>query len=120
VANSVLLALSGSSQTTPTYWLDPSSGVQYLVNVRVPEPATTTCRGSNRCRSGASVPGTGNGQILSNLATVSRTTSQPIFSHYNVMPVVDVSRTLGPETGRSPHRHQTYHREAKKTAPKRC
>src|SRR4029077_13947631 len=42
VAGSVLLALSGSSQVTPTYWLDYTTGVQYLVNVRVPERQTTT------------------------------------------------------------------------------
>ncbi len=37
VANSVLLNLSGSSQVTPTYWLNPSIGIQYLLNVRAPE-----------------------------------------------------------------------------------
>ena len=36
VANSVLLNLSGSSQVTPTYWLNPSIGIQYLLNVRAP------------------------------------------------------------------------------------
>src|SRR6202165_1235594 len=40
VAGSVMLALSGSSQVTPTYWLDSATGVQYLVNVRVPETQT--------------------------------------------------------------------------------
>src|SRR5713101_623084 len=95
VAGSVLLALSGSSQVTPTYWLDPSSGVQYLVNVRVPESGTTTLSELNSMPVSASTPGTGNGQLLSNLATVSRTTSQPIYSHYNVMPVVDVFGSVG-------------------------
>src|SRR6202165_3488762 len=74
VASSVLLGLSGSSQVTPTYWLDPSSGVQYLVNVRVPEPATTTLSGLQSMPISASMPGMGNGQVLSNLATFDRTT----------------------------------------------
>src|ERR1700716_2102605 len=100
VASSVLLGLSGSSQVSPTYWLDPSSGVQYLVNVRVPEPQTTTLSALQSMPISASFPGAGNGQVLSNLASFSRSTSQPIFSHYNVMPVVDVfggvgSRDLG-------------------------
>jgi multidrug efflux pump subunit AcrB len=100
VASSVLLGLSGSSQVTPTYWLDPNTSVQYLVNVRVPETRTTTLSDLSSMPISASTPGTGNGQILSNLATISRTTSQPIYSHYNVMPVVDVfggvgSRDLG-------------------------
>ena len=38
----------------------------------------------------ASTPGTANGQILSNLASFSRITSQPIYSHYNIIPVVDI------------------------------
>jgi hypothetical protein len=33
----VLLSLSGSGQTAPSYWVDSATGVQYLVNVRAPE-----------------------------------------------------------------------------------
>jgi multidrug efflux pump subunit AcrB len=90
VASSVLLALSGSSQVTPTYWLDPTNGIQYLVNVRVPETRTTTLSELNSIPLSASKPGTGNAEVLSNVATTSRITSQPIYSHYNVIPVVDV------------------------------
>jgi multidrug efflux pump subunit AcrB len=119
VANSVLLALSGSSQVTPTYWLDPSSGVQYLVNVRVPEPATTTLSGLESMPISASVPGMGNGQVLSNLATFRRTTSQPIYSHYNVMPVVDVFANVGArDLGGVLTDIRPIIADAKKTAPK--
>jgi multidrug efflux pump subunit AcrB len=38
----------------------------------------------------ASVPGTSGGQLLANLATVTRTTVPPVFTHYNVAPVIDV------------------------------
>jgi multidrug efflux pump subunit AcrB len=118
VASSVLLGLSGSSQVTPTYWLDPTTAVQYLVNVRVPETRTTTLSDLASMPISASKPGAGNGQLLSNLATVSRTTSQPIYSHYNVMPVVDVfggvnSRDLGGVLGDI----KPIIAEAKKTAP---
>src|SRR5467141_649055 len=119
VAGSVLLALSGSSQVTPTYWLDPAKGVQYLVNVRVPEPATTTLSGLESMPISASVPGAGNGQILSNLATFGRTTSQPIYSHYNVMPVVDVVANVGArDLGGVLADVKPIVSEAKKTAPK--
>ncbi len=118
VAGSVLLALSGSSQVTPTYWLDPSSGVQYLVNVRVPESGTTTLSELNSMPVSASTPGTGNGQLLSNLATVSRTTSQPIYSHYNVMPVVDVFGSVGSrDLGGVLSDIKPIIAQAKKTAP---
>jgi multidrug efflux pump subunit AcrB len=100
VAGSVLLSLSGSSQVTPTYWLDYTTGVQYLVNVRVPERQTTTLSELRSMPLSASKPGTGNGQILDNVTDVTRITSQPTYTHYNVIPVVDVyggvgSRDLG-------------------------
>jgi Cu/Ag efflux pump CusA len=90
VAGSVLLALSGSGQVNQSYWLDPTSGVQYLVNVRVPEYQTTTLSDLQSLPLSASRPGAANGQVLSNVADVSRIESQPIYSHYNVIPVVDV------------------------------
>jgi multidrug efflux pump subunit AcrB len=43
----------------------------------------------------ASKPGTGNGQILDNVTDVTRITSQPIYTHYNVIPVVDVYGGVG-------------------------
>ena len=90
VASSVLLALSGSSQVTPTYWLDPSNGIQYLVNVRIPEPETTTLSALQSIPLSASMPGKDNGEVLNNVADVTHTTRQPIYSHYNIMPVVDI------------------------------
>src|SRR5258707_6060372 len=43
----------------------------------------------------ASKPGTGNAQILDNVTDVTRITSQPIYTHYNVIPVVDVYGGVG-------------------------
>jgi multidrug efflux pump subunit AcrB len=90
IAGSVLLSLSGSTQVQPAYWLDSSIGVQYLLNIRAPEYRMTSLSDLNSMPLTAGVPGTGNEQLLANVATFSRTNSQPIYSHYNVMPVVDV------------------------------
>lgn len=100
VAGSVLLNLSGSSQVQPGFWLDTQVGVQYFVNVRVPEYRMTSLSDLNSMPVTAGTPGTGNEQLLANVATFSRTMSQPIYSHYNLLPVVDVfggvgSRDLG-------------------------
>lgn len=43
----------------------------------------------------AGVPGSGNEQLLANVATFSRTNSQPIYSHYNLVPVIDVFGGVG-------------------------
>ena len=91
VAGSVLLSLAGSSQVQPSYWLDTTTGVQYLVNIRAPEYRLESLAALQSMPiSAPSTPGMANGQILSNLASFSRTTSQPIYSHYNIIPVVDV------------------------------
>ena len=100
VASSVLLNLSGSTQVQPTFWLDSHIGVQYLLNIRVPEYRMTSLSDLNSMPVTAGVPGTGNEQLLANLVTFARTNSQPIYSHYNLVPVVDVfggvgSRDLG-------------------------
>src|SRR3989475_5386721 len=43
----------------------------------------------------AGIPGSGNEQLLANVASYSRANSQAIYSHYNVMPVIDVFGGVG-------------------------
>jgi multidrug efflux pump subunit AcrB len=95
IAGSVLLNLSGSTQVQPTFWLDSRIGVEYLLNIRVPEYQMTSLSDLNSMPVTAGTPGTGNEQLLANLATFARTNSQPIYSHYNVVPVVDVFGGVG-------------------------
>ncbi len=90
VANAVLLSLSGSGQVQPAYFIDPGPGIQYLVNVRVPERAMDSLNTLNAIPITASQAGEGDAQLLANLATVSRTNGPPVISHYNIMPVIDV------------------------------
>ena len=73
VANSVMLSLSGSGQVSPVYWMDPRVGIQYLVNIRVPEHRMDSLAALNAIPINASQPGQGNEQLLANLATVTRT-----------------------------------------------
>src|SRR3954470_16599435 len=90
VAGSVLLSLSGSGQTAPSYWVDQTTGVQYLVSVRAPEYRVASLDALQALPVSASQPGAANGQLLTNLASFTRTNSQPIYSHFNIIPVVDI------------------------------
>jgi len=83
VANSVLLSLSGSSMVSPGYWMDEKHGVQYQINIRVPEYAMDSLETFK------STP-IAQGQILDNLATIRRTNGPPVYSHYNIVSVIDV------------------------------
>jgi multidrug efflux pump subunit AcrB len=90
VAGSVLLSLSGSGQVQPAYWIDPRLGIQYLVNIRAPEYRMDSLGALQVIPISASRPGEGNGQLLANLATLTRQTGPPVISHYNILPVIDV------------------------------
>jgi multidrug efflux pump subunit AcrB len=88
VANSVLVSLSSSGQVSPNYWLDPASGVSYLIAVQMPEFRVASM---DDVRSTPLASARGNApQLLSNLAAVERATTQMSSSHYNVQPVLDI------------------------------
>jgi multidrug efflux pump subunit AcrB len=100
VANSVLLTLSGSSQTQPNYWINPKNGVQYPVNVRVPEYTMNSVDALNSMAITGSQAGKADAQLLANLALLKQTDTSPIYCHYDVQPVLDVyagvdGRSLG-------------------------
>src|SRR5579883_553245 len=90
VANSVLLSLSGSGQVQPVYWMNRANGIQYLINIRVPEHRMDSLSALNAIPINASSPGQGDVQLLENLASFHRTVGPPVISHYNIIPVVDV------------------------------
>jgi multidrug efflux pump subunit AcrB len=87
VAGNLLVALSGSSQTSPTFWLDPKSGVSYSVAVQSPQYRISSIADLQNIP----VAGTGRApQIMGNLATVSRGAQLGSISHYNAQPVIDI------------------------------
>lgn len=90
VASDVLVSLSSSGQTSPTYWLD-KRGVQYLVAVQTPQYAIGSIDDVN-----ATPLSTGGGrpQLLSNVASLSRTTGPANITHYNVARTFDVQANV--------------------------
>ena len=89
VADSLLISLSSSGQVAPNQWLNPQNGVNYNVAVQTPQYAVSTFDSMQR----TPVTAEGGGQttqLLDNLATLQRTTSEEIESHYDVQPVIDV------------------------------
>ena len=119
VANSVLLSLSGSGQVSPSYWMDQKFGVQYLINARVPEYAMDSVETLNSSPVNAGTDGAGSGQILANVASISRTTVPPVFTHYNVAPVIDVFGNVdGRDLGGVLHDIQPLVKQANKDLPR--
>jgi len=107
VAQSILVALSGSFQTTPNFYLDPRTGVSYNVAVQTPQyrldsladlrslPITGS---SQQTASPGAGGGAGNGvpgvpapvNVLGNVSTIDPGTELGTVSHYNVQPVLDI------------------------------
>jgi multidrug efflux pump subunit AcrB len=88
VASNVLLALSGSGQVAPNFWMDPKTGVEYPVLVQTPQYRLENL-GSLGRTSVSSTP-IGGDQILRNVSQTTRTVSPLTVSHFNNQPVMDV------------------------------
>ncbi len=88
VANNMLVSLSGSFQTSPTFWLNPSNGVSYNIAVMTPQYRIDTLQ--SLMNTPISGPSTNQSQILANLAAVSPVTTPAVVNHYNIAPVVNV------------------------------
>src|SRR6185437_14055446 len=88
VASNMLVSLSGSFQTQPSFWIDPRTGTQYNVVAQTPQPQLESINAL------ATTPLTngsgGTSQMLANVATFQRSASPAVVSHYDATPVLDI------------------------------
>jgi multidrug efflux pump subunit AcrB len=88
VASNMLVSLSGSFQTQPSFWIEPKSGTQYNVATQTPQYDLQTLNDL------ATTPlTTGSGgpeQLLANVASFSRGVGPSVVSHYNATPALDI------------------------------
>ncbi len=86
VAQSVLVSLSGSFQTSPNFWLNPKNEVTYQMAVQAPQYHMTSMQDL------MTIPVTSpqGPQLLSNLVQVYPVSRAASVNHWNVAPVIDV------------------------------
>ncbi len=100
VGQNVLIALSGSSQTAPAFWLNPQNGVVYNVVVQSPQYKVDSIDAllgltvgmtpnANSGVNGSLLPTTQT-QLLGNLVDVGVGRQLPIVSRYNIQSAIDV------------------------------
>jgi len=104
VDQSLLVALSGSFQTSPNFYLDPKNGVSYSIATQAPQygvdsvaalqslPITgsSTTKVTNDAAS-TGAPGAAQPvQVLGNLAQIEPGTQLGTVSHYDIQPVLDI------------------------------
>ncbi|CDZ75903.1 Cation efflux system protein CusA [Legionella massiliensis] len=93
VASNLLISLSGSFQTAPTFWLSPVNGVSYPLVTQTPQYVLDSLQA---LRNIPIVQLTGQAplQILGAVADVNRTVVDADESHYNVQPVIDIFASI--------------------------
>jgi CzcA family heavy metal efflux pump len=87
VAQNLLISLSGSYQTQPTYWLDPKTGVSYNIDAQTPQYRSDSLQDLENISIAGTNPGSA---ILANVGHLSRGAEMGLVSHYNVQPVIDI------------------------------
>jgi multidrug efflux pump subunit AcrB len=117
VASNMLVSLSGSFQTAPSFWVDPKSGTQYQVVTQTPQYRMQSLNdlGNTPLSGGIN----GSSQILSNLAAVHRSVAPAVVSHYNAAPAIDIYGSVdGADLGYVAAELNQIIAEAKKDLPK--
>src|SRR5246500_515843 len=96
IANNLNVSLSSSEQVTPNFWTDLTKGIPYYLVVQTPEPQvaslnalTNTPVSTALSPQGDPVPG-----LLSNVATVTRTSLPTNANQANIQPVYEVYANL--------------------------
>ncbi|HZS11419.1 MAG TPA: efflux RND transporter permease subunit [Nitrospirales bacterium] len=92
MADNLLMTTAGSQQVDQIYWLDPSTGMSYLINVYTPQPQinsvnsikTIPVTSANKSATDTDV------QLLGNLAEITPTGTPGVITHGNIMPLFDV------------------------------
>ncbi|CAG9242100.1 AcrB/AcrD/AcrF family protein [Burkholderia diffusa] len=104
VAQNMLISLSGSSQTTPSFWINPRTGVQYPLQIQTPQyniASIDDLLGTPISASGRTGMPL---QLLGNLVQIHPVSNPAVITHYNIRPAIDLyvsveGRDLGSVAG---------------------
>jgi multidrug efflux pump subunit AcrB len=90
VTNSLVINLAGSSQVSPTFWLNPTNGVSYPIVLQTPQYHLDSLNAL------ANLPISSVGgapQTLGALATFKRNTGNAVVSQYDIQAMVQINAT---------------------------
>ena len=102
LAQNVLLPLSGSAQTSPSFWLNPSNNINYSIQVQAPQakieslddllrlPVGPSTAPASAAYAAANTLGGRGPQLLGNLVTVTPTAEFAILTRYNILPSINI------------------------------
>jgi multidrug efflux pump subunit AcrB len=89
IARNLLISLGGSFQTSPTFWVDPRTGVSYSIATQTPQYRADTLQDLVNIpvtnTTGAAAP-----SLMASLVSVKRGAGMAVESHYDIAPVIDI------------------------------
>ncbi|GLQ90121.1 efflux RND transporter permease subunit [Dyella flagellata] len=99
VASNLLTALAGSSQVSPTFWVDPKTGISYGITTQTPQYRLDSLQAlknlpihslSGNGAASSSSSGSTVSQTLQNLVDFSRSEGPAVVTHYSTRPTMDL------------------------------
>jgi len=88
LASSLLVSLSGSFQTTPTFFLNWQNGVNYNLATQTPQYRIQSLHDIQNIP--ITSPSTTRPGILADVASITRASETAVLSHYDIRRVVDI------------------------------
>ncbi|MES1261313.1 MAG: efflux RND transporter permease subunit [Acidobacteriota bacterium] len=88
IASSMLVSLSGSFQTTPTFFLNPQNGVSYNVVTQTPQYRINSLQDLQNVPISSRTAA--HPEILGDVSAISRGNALAVVNHYNIHRVVDI------------------------------
>lgn len=92
VTNSVGASLAGTQQTAPVFFVNPANGVSYPVVAQVPEYFMSNISDLENIPVSSTSNNNGS-QNLGGLASITRSTTLPVVSQYNIQPMINIFAT---------------------------
>ena len=89
IAQNLLVSLSGSFQTSPTFWVDPRNHVSYQIAVQTPQYHADTLQDLENVPITGTDP-TSPPSLMASLVSTQRGAGMAVVSDYNVAPVIDI------------------------------
>ena len=102
LAQNVLLPLSGSAQTSPSFWLNPVNNINYSISVQAPQvkidsldellrlPVGPSNAATSTAAAAANAAAGRGPQLLGNLVTARPEAEFAILTRYNILPSIDI------------------------------
>ena len=90
VANNLLVSLSGSFQTTPSFWLDPKTGVTYSVVTQTPQYAASSLERISKISPSRKEIAHRPEILATSVSTTPDAVGMALVSHYNLQRSIDI------------------------------